>query len=57
MNTSTERVACACNDCVCTMQKDKAIERNGYLYCGERCARGHDDGTGCGHSGCDCAGK
>ncbi|MCK8515573.1 metallothionein [Methylonatrum kenyense] len=57
MNAATERVECACSDCVCTMPRDKAVERQGRLYCGESCARGHDNGAGCGHSGCGCAGK
>ena len=47
---------CACADCVCIVDVDKALKKNGRNYCSEACAIGHADGAGCGHSGCKCHG-
>lgn len=49
-------IKCACADCVCVIPVDSAIEQNGKLFCGNSCAKGHVDGNGCGHVGCDCHG-
>ena len=32
----------------------EAVEKDNKTYCSEACAQGHPDGTGCGHTGCDC---
>ena len=54
--SEVDRVKCACNDCVCVIPPEKAVERNGQLFCGDSCAKGHTDGSGCGHVGCKCTG-
>lgn len=54
MATLTQ-LKCACNSCVCMVDPDHAIQRNGQYYCGEACASGHTGGSlGCGHPGCNC---
>lgn len=45
---------CACEPCVCQVDTDTAIERNGQYYCSDACAEGHPGGKGCGHAGCEC---
>ena len=47
---------CACSDCVCIVNVDKALKKNGKNYCSESCANGHPEGSGCGHTGCKCHG-
>lgn len=53
---SSNAQKCACNDCVCMVDGDRAVEQNNNLYCSKSCAKGHPDGSGCGHAGCDCSG-
>jgi metallothionein len=47
---------CACSDCVCVVNVEKAIKKDGKNYCSEACSKGHPDGAGCGHTGCSCHG-
>ncbi|WP_290653662.1 metallothionein [Aquisalimonas sp.] len=54
--TEVDRVKCACPDCVCVIPPEQAVKRDGKLYCGDACAKGHDSGSGCGHVGCKCTG-
>lgn len=41
---------CACSDCDCAVAE-------GQQFCSDSCANGHQDGSGCGHDHCGCAGK
>ncbi len=52
----TGKVQCACPDCTCKVEPEKAVKRAGKPYCGESCANGHRGGSGCGHAGCNCHG-
>ena len=54
--SEVDRVKCACSDCVCVIPPEKAVKQAGKLYCGDSCAKGHTDGSGCGHVGCECKG-
>ncbi|MEM6904030.1 MAG: metallothionein [Pseudomonadota bacterium] len=47
---------CACDDCVCIVAVDDAINHDGRNYCSQECASGHPNGAGCDHAGCKCAG-
>ena len=47
---------CACSDCVCIVNIDDALQQDGKNYCSEACANHHEDGSGCGHTGCECHG-
>ncbi|MEZ2240700.1 metallothionein [Microcoleus sp.] len=53
MTTATQ-TKCACPSCLCTVNLSAAIEKDGKQYCSTACADGHPNGTGCGHTGCDC---
>lgn len=53
---ATEAKKCACKDCVCTVSADKAVTKNGEMYCCEECASGHAHHEGCEHNGCNCHG-
>jgi hypothetical protein len=56
MTTAVE-VKCACEPCVCVVNPETAVQKDGKYYCSEACANGHTDGSsGCGHKGCDCHG-
>jgi hypothetical protein len=48
------QVKCACESCICQVNTDQAIERNGHYYCSDACAEGHPSGKGCGNQGCEC---
>ena len=54
--SDADKVKCACPDCVCRVSPNEATQRDGRPYCGEACASGHSQGSGCGHKGCDCHG-
>lgn len=56
MAPDVSMVKCACADCVCVVAVDKAVKREGRLYCGDACADHHKDGAGCAHAGCSCHG-
>jgi len=47
---------CACRDCVCIVNIDDAIKKDGQTYCSDACATDHATGAGCGHGGCKCCG-
>ena len=54
MTVTVDQMKCACESCVCIVKTDTAIEKDGHFYCSEACANGHPNGSGCGHTGCDC---
>ena len=45
---------CACDTCVCIVNIDDAVKKDGQNFCSDTCAEGHPDGSGCGHAGCAC---
>jgi len=45
---------CACEPCVCIVDVKDAIVHDDRNYCSDDCAKGHPNGSGCGHSGCGC---
>lgn len=53
MATVTQ-MKCACESCLCVVELSDAIQKDGKYYCGEACANGHQNGAGCGHTGCEC---
>lgn len=53
MPTITQQV-CACEPCVCVVNIDDAVVRDGKNYCSDNCADGHPNGPGCCHTGCEC---
>ncbi len=53
MSTVTT-MKCACESCLCVIEIEKAIKKNGKNYCSQNCADGHPNGNGCGHAGCEC---
>ena len=53
---ASETQKCACKDCVCKVSADKAVTKDGQMFCCEECAAGHAHHTGCEHDGCDCHG-
>jgi hypothetical protein len=50
MTMTNEKVACACPNCICTVDIASAIVVDGKYYCCEVCANGHKDGS----KGCVC---
>jgi hypothetical protein len=56
MSATVEMVKCACSDCICVISIDKAIQREGRIYCSDECAEHHKTGAGCHHAGCTCHG-
>lgn len=56
MSVAVTMAKCACNDCVCVIEVEKGIRRDGRVYCDAACADGHRDGAGCHHAGCTCHG-
>ncbi len=53
--TTVTQMKCACEPCLCIVDTNQAIQKNGQYYCSEGCANGHsDNSTGCGHTGCSC---
>lgn len=54
MATVTQ-MKCACESCLCIVNLNDAIKKDGKYYCGKACANGHPEGSGgCGHTGCGC---
>ena len=45
---------CACPNCVCSADPQKALEHNGKLWCSEACAHLHPGGAPCPTKGCQC---
>ena len=56
MSITVEMVKCACADCVCVVDTDKAVQADGRMFCGETCANHHEMKSGCDHAGCPCHG-
>ncbi|MBW4647467.1 MAG: metallothionein [Kastovskya adunca ATA6-11-RM4] len=54
MTTVTE-MKCACESCLCVVSTNDAVQKDNKNYCSEACANGHTDGSGCGHTGCECS--
>lgn len=52
--TAVTQMKCACESCLCVVNLSDAIMKDGQPYCSDACANGHQDGAGCGHSGCGC---
>ncbi|HAT12752.1 MAG TPA: metallothionein [Microcoleaceae bacterium UBA11344] len=52
--TTVTQMKCACSSCLCIVSLSAAIEKGGQYYCSSACADGHPNGTGCGHTGCEC---
>ena len=52
--TTTTEVKCACESCHCNVSTDAAVQKDGKFFCSEACANNHIDGSGCGHTGCEC---
>lgn len=53
---ASEKVDCACTDCVCKVSPETAVMKDGKTFCSDECACGHEHHNGCGHEGCDCHG-
>ncbi len=47
---TTGALSCAFGPCRCAIDAVQAIEREGKVYCSERCI----DGRGCDHAHCNC---
>ena len=56
MSVTIEQVKCACTDCVCVVNVERGVERDGRIYCGDVCADHHKSEVGCRHAGCTCRG-
>jgi len=56
MTVTVDRVKCACADCVCVVEVEKGVKKDGKVYCSEACADHHNKGAGCEHAGCECHG-
>ena len=52
--TNVTQMKCACESCLCIVSLSSAVMKDDKPYCGEACANGHQDGKGCGHTGCGC---
>jgi len=52
--TTVTAMKCACDGCRCIVNLSDAIMKNQKPYCSNACADGHPDGSGCGHTGCNC---
>ncbi|WP_071932325.1 metallothionein [Picosynechococcus sp. PCC 8807] len=49
------QMKCACESCLCIVDLNSAIQKEGKSYCSQACADGHPAGSeGCGHEGCTC---
>jgi hypothetical protein len=55
MTTTVTQMKCACEACLCVVSLDEALLKDGKYYCSEACSSGHQDGSGCGHDGCECS--
>lgn len=47
---------CACSDCMCMVNADNAVTKDGKKFCCQECADGHAHHAGCEHQGCNCHG-
>lgn len=47
---------CACDDCLCIVDINDAVQKDGQNYCSDACAEGHPDGASCALTGCRCDG-
>ncbi len=56
MSVTIEQVKCACSDCVCVVDVEQGIKKDGRIYCCDECADHHTAGAGCNHAGCPCRG-
>lgn len=55
MTTATvTQMKCACSSCLCIVNTNDAIQKDGKYYCSDACATGHQEGAGCSHDGCGC---
>lgn len=52
--TTVTQMKCACPDCLCIISLDDAVMKEEKAYCSEACANEHPQGSGCGHTGCNC---
>jgi metallothionein len=52
--TNVTQMKCACESCLCIVSLAAAVLKDKQNYCSEACANGHPNGTGCGHTGCNC---
>lgn len=53
---ASETQKCACKDCKCNVSAEKAVTKDGAMFCCEECASGHAHHPGCEHDGCNCGG-
>lgn len=52
--TTVNQMKCACPKCLCIVDTDKSVVKEGKYYCSQGCAEGHQTIQGCGHNGCGC---
>lgn len=52
--TTVTQMKCACEQCLCIVNLEDAINQDSKYFCSTTCAIGHTDGSGCGHAGCEC---
>ena len=52
--TTVTQMKCACPPCLCIVNINDAVERDGKYFCSDTCATGHSEGAGCSHHGCEC---
>ncbi len=53
--TTVTQMKCACENCLCVVSLEDAIQKDDKAFCSEACADGHPNGSGCGHTGCGCS--
>ncbi len=53
-STTVKSIQCSCSSCVCVVDPNNAIVKEGKYYCCQGCAEGHVNGNGSGNSGCGC---
>lgn len=54
MTTSVTQMKCACEGCLCIVSLSDALLKDDKYFCSEACSSGHANGSGCGHTGCEC---
>ena len=52
--TQVKQMKCACLPCLCIVDLNSSIVKEGKHYCSDSCASNHSDGGSCAHGGCDC---
>lgn len=52
--TTVTQMKCACDSCLCIVDLASAVQKDGKPFCSQACADGHPNGSGCGHTGCNC---